>query len=384
MRTLIQPPSRASDRSLPFSPDEGFIETARFRVSKPEQTEPRAGSWSASGAEMERCIIGKSAVLREVLRQVAIVAPMDSTVLILGETGTGKELIADAIHRRSSRRNKAIVKVNCAAMPAGLLESELFGHERGAFTGAITRKVGRFELAHRGTLFLDEIGDISLELQPKLLRVLQEHEFERVGSTITTRVDARIVAATSRDLPGMVNDRQFRTDLFYRLNVFPIRIPALRERIEDIPLLVQHFVTQISQRMNKPIETIPVEVMKALAAYSWPGNIRELRNFIERSVILTPGNVLTPPLGELSDVNSAATVTPQRPTASAHTLKDIEREHILLALRHADWVVGGPTGAAARLGLKRTTLAAKMQKLGICRPTRRSPEPPERVAPSRE
>jgi formate hydrogenlyase transcriptional activator len=312
----------------------------------------------------------------EVLRQVAIVAPMDSTVLILGETGTGKELIADAIHRQSSRRNKSLVKVNCAAMPAGLLESELFGHERGAFTGAIARKAGRFELAHQGTLFLDEVGDIQLELQPKLLRVLQDHEFERVGGTVTTRVSTRIVAATSQDLSAMVHDRQFRSDLFYRLNVFPIRVPALRERLEDIPLLVQHFVVQFSRRMNKRIDTIPVEVMKALAAHSWPGNVRELQNFIERAVILSPGNELTPPLHELSAVCPAAPVISQRLTTPTHTLKDIEREHILLALRDADWVVGGPTGAAARIGLKRTTLAAKMRKLGISRPSRRhDPEP---------
>ena len=250
-------------------------------------------------------IIGKSAVLREVLRQVTIVAPMDSTVLILGETGTGKELIADAIHRQSSRRNKSLVKVNCAAMPGGLLESELFGHERGAFTGAITRKAGRFELAHQGTLFLDEIGDIPLELQPKLLRVLQEQEFERVGGTVTTRVDARIVVATSRDLPAMVHDRQFRSDLFYRLNVFPIRVPALRERLEDIPLLVQHFVAHFSRRMNKRIDMIPIEVMKTLAAQSWPGNVRELQNLIERAVILSAGNELTLPLYELSTVCSS-------------------------------------------------------------------------------
>jgi formate hydrogenlyase transcriptional activator len=371
MTTLIEPPSSASVHTVPFWEDEDFNENLRFGASKHEQKRSSNESRTASGSEIERLIIGQSLELREVLRQVAIVAPMDSTVLILGETGTGKELIANAIHQQSSRRNKSLVKVNCAAMPAGLLESELFGHERGAFTGAIARKAGRFELAHQGTLFLDEIGDIPLELQPKLLRVLQEHEFERIGSTATTRVDTRIVAATSRDLSGMVNDREFRSDLFYRLNVFPIRIPALRERLEDIPLLVQHFVTQISRRMNKQIETIPVEVVRALAAHSWPGNIRELRNFIERSVILTSGNVLTPPLHELSTARPAMTVAPQRLLANAPTLKEIEREHILLALRDADWVVGGPTGAASRLGLKRTTLAAKIQKLGICRPTRR-------------
>ena len=369
MTTLIEP--GASVRTAPFCQGEDFNENHLFGASKHEPVRPRNDSRAASRSEVERLIIGESAALREVLRQVTIVAPMDSTVLILGETGTGKELIADAIHRQSSRRNKSLVKVNCAAMPAGLLESELFGHERGAFTGAISRKAGRFEMAHQGTLFLDEIGDISLELQPKLLRVLQEHQFERVGSTITTRVDTRIVAATSRDLPEMVNDREFRSDLFYRLNVFPIRIPALRERREDIPLLVQHFVIQISRRMNKQIETIPVKVMRALAAHPWPGNIRELRNFIERSVILTPGSVLTPPLEELSNVRSNAPVTPQRQTAPRHTLKEIEREHILLALRDTDWVIGGRMGAAARLGLKRTTLTARIQKLGLCRPARR-------------
>jgi formate hydrogenlyase transcriptional activator len=372
MTAFIESGLKTSARDVPFWQDDGYSQMTRPGTSKNEQIGPSDAIGVRSSAEMERFIIGESPSLREVLRQVAVVAPMDSTVLILGETGTGKELIADAIHRRSPRRNKSLVKVNCAAMPAGLLESELFGHERGAFTGAITRKAGRFELAHQGTLFLDEIGDIPLELQPKLLRVLQEHEFERVGGTITTRVDTRIVAATSRDLSKMVNDRDFRSDLFYRLNVFPIRLPALRERLEDIPLLVQSFVTQISQRMKKQIQTIPIEVMKALAAHSWPGNIRELRNFIERSIILTAGNVLRPPLEELSTVRSVASVVLQRQTAPAHTLKEIEREHILFALRGADWVVGGPTGAAVRLGLKRTTLAAKMQKLGIRRPRRRN------------
>lgn len=371
MTALTEPQSTTSIRDVPFWQDGSSHEIEKLGPPKREHIRSPNASSTAAAGEIERLIIGRSAVLREVLRQVAIVAPMDSTVLILGETGTGKELIADAIHRQSSRRVKSFVKVNCAAMPAGLLESELFGHERGAFTGAIARKAGRFELAHLGTLFLDEIGDIPLELQPKLLRVLQEHEFERVGSTTTTRVDARIVAATSRDLPEMANDRQFRSDLFYRLNVFPIRVPALRERPEDIPVLVRHFVTQMSQRMRKCVDTIPVEVMKTLAAHPWRGNIRELRNFIERSVILTPGNVLTPPLEELSTVRSIAPVTLQRQTAPAHTLKEIEREHILLALRDTDWVIGGPTGAAARLGLKRTTLAAKIQKLGICRPIRR-------------
>lgn len=317
-------------------------------------------------------IIGRSNAIRTSCEQIKVVAPTDSTVLILGETGTGKELVARAIHNLSPRRDRPFIKINCAAIPAGLVESELFGHERGAFTGALCRRIGRFEMADHGTLFLDEIGDIPPELQPKLLRVLQEHEFERVGSTITTQVDTRIVAATSRDLPKMVNERQFRSDLFYRLNVFPIRVPELRERIHDIPLLVNYFVTQLSHKMNKQIETIPVEVMKALAAHPWPGNIRELRNFIERSVILTSGNVLTPPMHELSVVYPAVPCAPQRLSVPTRTLKEIEREHIRIALRDADWVVGGPTGAAARLGLKRTTLAAKMQKLGISRPTRRS------------
>src|SRR5688572_29425430 len=270
-------------------------------------------------------IIGEDAHLRHVLQQLHRASATDATVLLEGESGTGKELFARGLHALSPRADAPFVAINCAAIPDTLLETELFGHERGAFTGAIARKAGRFELAHHGTLFLDEIGDLPLELQPKLLRVLQEHQFERIGGTSTTRVDTRIVAATSRDLPEMINDREFRSDLFYRLNVFPIRVPALRERIEDIPLLVHHFVTQISERMNKEIETIPVAVMKALAAYSWPGNIRELRYFIERSVILSPGKVLTPPLEELSAVRSAAPVFSRRQTAPS-TLKEIERE----------------------------------------------------------
>jgi len=375
MTTMIRASSGTAAQPVAFRGDKFLPETTRFTPAAHEQYESE-NEVRPPSPEAARRIIGESAVLREVLRQVTIVAPMDSTVLILGETGTGKELIADAIHRQSSRRNKSLVKVNCAAMPGGLLESELFGHERGAFTGAITRKAGRFELAHQGTLFLDEIGDIPLELQPKLLRVLQEQEFERVGGTVTTRVDTRIVVATSRDLPAMVHDRQFRSDLFYRLNVFPIRVPALWERLEDIPLLVQHFVAQFSRRMNKRIDMIPIEVMKTLAAQSWPGNVRELQNLIERAVILSAGNALTLPLYELPTVYPVAPVTSQRLSAPAHTLKEIEREHILLALRDADWVVGGPTGAAGRLGLKRTTLAAKMLKLGIHRPMRRyEPEP---------
>lgn len=320
-------------------------------------------------------IVGQGPAFQEVLHQVSIVAPTNSTVLILGETGTGKELITQAIHDSGARRNKPLIKVNCAAMPAGLLESELFGHERGAFTGAVARKLGRFELAHQGTLFLDEIGDLPLELQPKLLRVLQEQEFERVGSVHSTRVDVRVVAATSRDLPAMLSERQFRSDLFYRLNVFPVRIPSLRERREDIPLLVRHFVARFAARMKRQIEVIPTEVMQALASYDWPGNVRELQNFMERSVILSPDGVFSPPLKELES-QAAANTTPklsayrnERPVpASSATLRDVEREHILQTLRETQWVVGGPKGAAVRLGLNRTTLVFRMRKLGISRP----------------
>jgi formate hydrogenlyase transcriptional activator len=311
-------------------------------------------------------IIGRSASLRAALDQIKIVAPTNSTVLILGETGTGKELIARALHNRSSRRDKPFIKVNCAAMPSGLLESELFGHERGAFTGAIMRKLGRFELANGGTLFLDEIGDIPAELQPKLLRILQEQEFERLGSTQTTRVDVRIVAATSRDLPQMVANREFRSDLYYRLNVFPVRLPALRERPEDIPLLARHFVDTYAERMNKSVEHIPVSAMKVISDYPWPGNVRELQNFIERAVILSPGTVLRAPLLELEqarhNLDSGAS-----DLAGPTTLKDAEREHIIQALADTGWVIGGSRGAAARLGLPRTTLVSKMQRLGISR-----------------
>jgi formate hydrogenlyase transcriptional activator len=302
-----------------------------------------------------------------VFDQVKIVAPTDSTVLVLGETGTGKELIARAIHNRSTRRDKRFVRVNCAAIPSGLLESELFGHERGAFTGAIARKIGRFELADGGTLFLDEIGDIPLELQPKLLRVLQEQEFERLGSTQTMRVDVRIVAATSRDLPRMVADREFRSDLYYRLNVFPLRLPALRERLEDIALLVRHFVNLCAKRMNKQVEHVTKEAMQVLLTHSWPGNVRELQNFIERAVILTPGKVLQPPLAELRKSGDGLTASGQITEHKAVSLKDAEREHILQALAETNWVIGGSKGAAARLGLQRTTLISKLQRLGISR-----------------
>jgi formate hydrogenlyase transcriptional activator len=312
-------------------------------------------------------IIGRSDSLRAALDQVKIVAPTDSTVLILGETGTGKELVARAIHNRSSRRNRPFIRVNCAAIPLGLLESELFGHERGAFTGAIARKIGRFELAHGGTIFLDEIGDIPLELQPKLLRVLQEQEFERLGSTQTTRVDVRVVAATSRDLPEMAAKREFRSDLYYRLNVFPVRLPALRERREDIALLVRHFVDVCAKRMNKRVERVPQEAMQDFLSYAWPGNVRELQNFIERSVILSPGKVLQAPLSELKQPADRLDACGQNGEAKIRTLKDAEHEQILQALAEANWVIGGPKGAAARLGLQRTTLFYKMKRLGISR-----------------
>ncbi len=311
-------------------------------------------------------IVGTSGALRNVLNQVEVVAPTESTVLLLGETGTGKELIARAILNVSSRSNRPFVKLNCAAIPSGLLESELFGHEKGAFTGAVSQKIGRFELANGGTLFLDEVGDIPLELQPKLLRVLQEQEFERLGSTRTLRVDVRLIAATNRDLAQMVAEKHFREDLYFRLNVFPVRIPPLRERQGDIPLLVQHYVDKYTSRMNKQIESIPEETMAALCSYSWPGNIRELQNLIERSVILTPGNVLQIQLNDLQQSNPI-------PSTMAGTLEDVERQRILQALQEAGAVIGGRHGAAARLGLKRTTLLSKMQRLGITRNTNYTP-----------
>jgi formate hydrogenlyase transcriptional activator len=308
-------------------------------------------------------IIGNSPALESVLEQVEQVAPTDSTVLIQGETGTGKELVARAIHNLSARCGRSFVKLNCAAIPFDLLESELFGHERGAFTGAIAQKIGRFELADKGTLFLDEVGDIPPGLQPKLLRVLQEQEFERLGSTRTHRVDVRLVAATNRNLVDMVKHSQFRSDLYYRLNVFPILLPPLRARSEDIPALVQHFVEIYARRMNKQIEHIPPETMSALTSYQWPGNIRELQNFIERSVILSSGNVLCPPLASL---RAAA----ETETLEAVTLEDAERDHIRKILEQTRWVVAGPKGAAARLGIKRSTLYFRMQKLGISRTSR--------------
>ena len=311
-------------------------------------------------------IIGESAGLKDILGQLQTVAPTDSTILILGETGTGKELIARAIHHLSTRRERTLVKVNCAAIPTGLLESELFGHEKGAFTGAIAQRVGRFELAHRGTLFLDEVGDIPLELQPKLLRVLQEQEFERLGSPRTIKVDVRLVAATNVDLARKAADHQFRMDLYYRLNVFPIVIPPLRERREDIPLLVRYFAQKYARRMKKPIDTVPVKAMAALTEYHWPGNVRELENFIERAVILSRGTELQLPLAELKQ----RTKVPVAASSNGlETLEHAEREHIVRALGETRWVIGGPRGAAARLGMKRTTLQSRMRKLGIDRPS---------------
>jgi formate hydrogenlyase transcriptional activator len=310
-------------------------------------------------------IVGKSEALRRVLTLVETVAPTDSTVLIYGETGTGKELIARAVHNLSSRGSHAFVKLNCAAIPTGLLESELFGHEKGAFTGAIAQRIGRFELAHRGTVFLDEIGEVPLELQPKLLRVLQEREFERLGSTRTLRTDARLIAATNRDLEAMVGEQKFRSDLYYRLNVFPVRVPALRERPEDIPLLVRHFVQQFGRRMNKTIDTIFSETMTMLMRYHWPGNIRELQNVVERAVILSTGPVLNVPTNELH-------LRADEPPVSNHdagnlqlTLDGAERQGILTALEKTNWKVAGPQGAAVLLGMHRSTLQSRMQKLGI-------------------
>ena len=349
-----QPPEQARGPSLPSIPNDQRQKTLRL-------DEPLRPEVQFEG------IIGRSQSLREVFAQLKIVAPTDSTVLLLGETGTGKELVARALHNRSSRRDRPFVRVNCAAIPSGLLESELFGHERGAFTGAIARRIGRFELANGGTIFLDEIGDIPVELQPKLLRVLQEQEFERLGSTQTLRVNVRVVAATSRNLLQMVADREFRGDLYYRLNVFPIRLPALRERSEDIPLLVNHFVQTCVRRMQKTVDHVSIDSVNELLRYSWPGNVRELQNFVERAVILSPGKLLRLPLSELNQPDSFAEVQGPGATSQSVTLKDAEREHIIQALAQTNWIIGGLKGAAARLGLKRTTLISKMQRLGISR-----------------
>ena len=307
-------------------------------------------------------IIGKSVALRKVLRQVETVAPTNSSVLIFGETGTGKELIAHAIHSLSTRRPNAFVTLNCAAIPSGLLESELFGHEKGAFTGAISQRLGRFELANHGTIFLDEIGEIPLELQPKLLRVLQQREFERLGNGRTLKTDARLIAATNRDLAAMVDEQKFRADLFYRLNVFPIHVPPLRERLEDIPLLVRHFVQHFSRQMNRTIDTIPSETMEGLVGYCWPGNIRELENVIERAVILSPGPVLRVPLRDL-----CTRAMPGDSSVRQQTLEEVERAQILATLKQTKWILSGPKGAATRLGLNRSTLQFRMKKLGIAR-----------------
>jgi formate hydrogenlyase transcriptional activator len=333
----------------------------QFESGKPEYKERR----------FER-IIGDSPALEAVLEQVERVAPTDSTVLIQGETGTGKELIAHAIHNISSRCGRPFVRVNCAAIPLDLLESELFGHEKGAFTGAIAQKIGRFELADKGTLFLDEVGDIPPALQPKLLRVLQEQEFERLGSTRTHKVDVRLVAATHRDLTEMANRGEFRSDLYYRLNVFPVMLPPLRERREDIPALVEHFVGICGRRMGREIEHIPAATLSALTSYHWPGNIRELQNLIERAVILSNDGVLPNPLP--TSPARTVTVSPATTSPAGTTLKDSERNLILRTLQAVGWVIGGPKGAAARLGLKRTTLIHKMQKLGISRPGLESDE----------
>jgi formate hydrogenlyase transcriptional activator len=328
------------------------------RVPLAEETLSLAGEMRTEHNFAE--IIGRSRVLTSVLKDVETVAPTEATVLVLGETGTRKELIARALHTRSPRRQHPFVKINCAAIPLGLLESELFGHEKGAFTGTVERRLGRFELADKGTLFLDEIGDIPLELQSKLLRVLQEHEFERLGSSQTRRVDVRLVTATNKDLAQMTEVGHFRGDLYYRLHIFPLHLPPLRERTEDIPLLVRSFAHTYAQRLHKRIDTIPVEAMEALCRYAWPGNVRELQNVIERAVILASDAILRP---------SLPAVKPSLPPAclQGKTLADVEREHMLRVLQDTCGVVGGPSGAAVRLGLKRTTLQSRMEKLGIAR-----------------
>lgn len=317
---------------------------------------------SANSQDYFEGIVGESPALRSVLQLVETVAPRDSTVLLLGETGTGKELVARAIHNRSPRAGQPFVKLNCAAIPSGLLESELFGHERGAFTGAIARKIGRLQLSDQGSLLLDEIGDIPLELQPKLLRVLQEREFERLGSTQTQKVDVRIVAATHCDLEQMILEKQFRSDLYYRLSVFPMRIPPLRERADDIPLLVRYFVENATRRMNKTIDSVPSETMDALKRYPWPGNIRELENVIERAIIMSAGSELRIFPQELN-----ARIASGKNADRLQTLEEVERAHILATLKETKWVIGGPGGAATRLGLNRSTLYFRIKKLGIAR-----------------
>jgi formate hydrogenlyase transcriptional activator len=330
-------------------------------ISRPEREYTPVMSFEDSAEINQGELIGSSASFQAALKRVGIVAPTDSSVLIQGETGTGKELIAKAIHNQSSRRHGPFVKMNCAAIPAELLESELFGHEKGAFTGAIAQTTGRFQLAHKGTLFLDEIGDLPLQLQPKLLRVLQEQEFERLGSARTIKVDARIVTATNQDLTRMVQDRQFRADLYYRLNVFPICLPPLRDRSGDVPSLVRHFVHKYSQRLQRNIQHIPEEALDILKRYDWPGNIRELQNFIERAVLMSTGTSLDASLAELTFVPKASADSTNR------TLAEAERDYIFDVLRETNWLVGGRDGAAVRLGVPRTTLIHKMHKLGIIR-----------------
>ena len=349
--------STASNSIMQASP---YSETASIGAAIYRRGERTTREPERAESSVQDTIVGHRGGLRSILSQVEAVAGTNTTVLITGETGTGKEVIARAIHELSPRHNRNLVKVNCAAMPAGLLESELFGHERGAFTGAINSHVGRFALADRGTLFLDEIGDMPLELQPKLLRVLQEREFEAVGSTRTTRVDVRVVAATNQNLKQMVRDREFREDLYYRLNAFPIYLPPLRERKADIPQLVEHFVQQFAASMDKTIEAIPEETMRALVRHPWPGNIRELQNYVERGVILSNDGIFEP--GPLESYE------PLEPEIANPTLKEKVRREILAACQSANWKIGGPRGAAARLGLKRTTLSSKLKSLGIAPP----------------
>jgi len=341
------------------------IEALKQRLSA--ETKYLLGEFRSTGSFPE--ITGDSPILKQALEQVFTVAPSEATVLLLGETGTGKELFAHAIHRLSRRKDRPFIKINCAAIPTGLLESELFGHEKGAFTGAVSQKVGRMELADGGTLFLDEIGEIPLDLQPKLLRVLQDQEFERLGSNRTIKVNLRLIAATNRDLAKSMAHHEFRSDLFYRLSVFPIRVPALRDRREDIPLLVRHFVNKFAQRMNRSIETVPKETMKALTEWSWPGNVRELENLMERSVIVSEGHALRVPLSELRGETHAASSAPERGLESApdRSLDNAERQHIIRILRETNGILSGPNGAAHRLGVKRTTLQSKMQRLKIVR-----------------
>jgi DNA-binding NtrC family response regulator len=349
--------------------DEDLLDAIQQAIARDHRARQPQGETGQSNFED---IVGKSAALKAALKQVEVVAPTESTVLILGETGTGKELIARAIHTISSRSSRAFVKLNCAAIPTGLLESELFGHEKGAFTGAIAQRIGRFEVANGGTIFLDEIGEIPLELQTKLLRVLQEREFERLGSSRTLRTDARLIAATNRDLEAMVSEQKFRSDLFFRLNVFPVHVPSLRERQGDIPLLVRHFTQLFSRRMNRVIETIPSAAMDALTRYHWPGNIRELQNVIERAVIISTGSALNI---DVSDLKSSKADLPSKKPASPKStngalrgvLEETERQEILKALKESNWVVAGPNGAAAHLAMKRSTLQLRMQKLGITR-----------------